>query len=97
MSEHKLNREPPSGPRENFMIHEGDTGKSYPIRECTDEQLAKHFQIANQQHQKLIEQAIHCIGQGTNAAKAAAIIAYEIDRRQRSITIVGSLDGWPRQ
>ena len=90
MSEHKLSREP-RAPQEAFLIHEAATGKSIVIREATDEQLARHLNEANSQHQQLMMQAMSTIGQALNAGKASAIIAYEIDRRQRSITIATDL------
>lgn len=72
-------------------MHETDTGRSFPIREATDEQLAKHLAAANQQHGQLVQKALKMIGEATNAAKAAACIAYEIDRRARTIAIVTDL------
>lgn len=84
MSEHRLPRDLPPVDREGFQVHEVDTGKSFPIREATNEQLAKHLQNANEMHQNLVKQVMIILGQATNAAKASACISYEIDRRKRA-------------
>jgi hypothetical protein len=85
MSESRLPRNPPPIPQEAFVIREVDTGKSFTIREATDEQLAKHLENANQMHQDLTRQAIQMIGQSVNVAKAAAVLSYEIERRSKQI------------
>ena len=94
MSEHRIPRDQlrPDGPQERFIIHEVETGKSFAVREATDAQLAKHYESANQQHQQITLQVMQLLGQATNAAKASAVIAYEIDRRARTIAVVGNLN-----
>jgi hypothetical protein len=92
MSESKIPREPLNHAlQEAFVVHEAATGRSFPIRECTDEQLAKNLMDANEQHKQLMMQAMQMIGQALNAGKASAIIAYEIDRRQRTINVASDL------
>jgi hypothetical protein len=94
MSEHKIprDRQAASNP-EGFVIHELETRQSFPVREATDAQLAKHLIAANQQHEQFTHQAMQLIGMAVNAAKASAVIAYEIDRRARTIAVVGNLAG----
>jgi hypothetical protein len=92
MSEHKILRDQPSpASSEGFVINEPATGKSYPIREATDEQLSKHLAEANQAHMEFTRQAMLLIGQSVNAAKASAIMAYELERRQKTIQVVTDL------
>jgi hypothetical protein len=90
MSEHHLPRNPPST-QEAFVAYETSTGKSFPIRECTDEQLEKHLQEARKQAAEIMQEALRLIGVSGNASKAAAIIAYEIDRRARTLSVVSDL------
>jgi len=82
---------------EGFQMHEAATGKSTPIREATDEQLAKNFADANKQHEVLVRQVLELFGHATNAAKAAAVIGYEIDRRSRTLTIASNLSSLRKQ
>jgi hypothetical protein len=91
MGESRLPRDPPSNP-DTFLIHEGATGKTFPIREASDEQLARHAADAITQHQQFVRESFRLIGEATNAAKAHAVIAYEIDRRKRTITLAGAGD-----
>jgi hypothetical protein len=88
MNEHRIPRDRPDPTEEAFKIHELETGKSFPIRKATDEQLAKHLIAANQQHQQLTSQAMQMIGMAVNAAKASAVIAYEIERRSKTIVLL---------
>lgn len=85
MSESRLPRNPPPQPEEGFVVREVATGQSFAIRDLTDEQLAKHAGQANEAHQALTVQAMTLLGQATNAAKASAVLAFEIERRSKTL------------
>ena len=85
MSEHRIPRDQIPPPEEVFIIREAATGKSFSVREATDEQLAHHLQDANQVHLQLTKAAMMKIGEAVNAAKVAAVLSYEIDRRSRTL------------
>ena len=91
MGEHKFPpREPPQEP-EAWAINDAEVGKTFPIRDCTDEQLQRYFAIASQSHMNNGRQAIALIGASVEDAKRMGAIAFEIDRRKRSIAIATDL------
>jgi hypothetical protein len=97
MSEHHLPRQPRSD--EVFGFQEAATGKFHAIRECTDEQLVRYLREAQHDHKLAANQVLQALNQAEVFLKIVTGIAYEIDRRQRSITIanVTDLKGLTRQ
>jgi hypothetical protein len=92
MSESKIPRIPRAdSSSEQFKVTEAATGKSFVIREMTDEQLARHLQEANTAHKQATVQAMAMFGQATTIAKASAAMQFEIERRAKSIQIVRSI------
>ena len=87
MGEHKLDRQPSAGQPEEFQVNDQEIGKTFAIRDLTDEQLARYAANADAAAQSLIHQAMALVGQHVAAAKASAILHYEQDRRRRSITL----------
>jgi hypothetical protein len=91
MSEHKILRDQgPSNP-EVFIVNEPDLGRTFPIREATDQQLAKHLQINQAAQAQTRNQVLVLLNQYTEITRGVAIIEYEIDRRARTLSIVRDL------
>ena len=91
MSESKIPRDQKPLNPEAFLAQDAALGKSFPIRECTDEQLSRYSIDAQTQAKQFMQQAMQFMGMSTNCSKAAACIDYEIDRRKRSVAIVTDL------
>jgi hypothetical protein len=81
------NSHPSFDTREKFQVHDNILNKTFPARECTDEQLGRAFtqcQTAFQESAGHLTQAM----QRYSALQATmAMIEYEIDRRRRTLTI----------
>ena len=93
MSEHRLPRDPRALNPEVFQCHEAATGKSLPMREATDEQLAKFIADAEGQAAKFMTEALKLIGLSGNCGKAASCMQYELDRRKRTGGLVSTSGG----
>lgn len=96
MSEHHLPRQPAYQP-EKFQINDPVVGKTFVVRDLTDEQLQRFMKNATEQHQQIAQQLQIMINQCTLAASMAAVLSYEIDRRAKSLQIVTSLNGLDRR
>jgi hypothetical protein len=93
MSEHRIPREiNHSPPPEAFQINDPEIGKTFAVRELTDEQLQRFMDNAVGQQKALIQQSLALIGQATQAAAMASVLGYELDRRRRSITLATGAD-----
>src|SRR5271166_5665972 len=92
MSEHRLPRDakPPIDP-ESFSLNEPELGRSTPMREATDEQLARHLKINIQAQTDLQGGIMQMLNKYTQLCRGVACIEYEIDRRKRTIAIVTDL------
>lgn len=82
---------PPATSDEVFVAIEPATGKRTPLRELTDAQLVRHGKAASDQHQLTIQKAMKLLFQAEQLARAASAMAYELDRRQRSVAIASTL------
>lgn len=85
------NLAPQPVPGEPFCINVPDLKQSIPIREASNEVLAKHLQIARAQHTHFMQLTMHNMQQSSLLAQACAAIAYEQDRRLKAFAIVTDL------
>jgi len=86
MGEHRLPRgETTNTGDEHFKVFEAATGKTIPMRELTDEQLARHITEANEASKEVMMQAIQMIGQANQLGRVCSCLEYERDRRSRQI------------
>jgi hypothetical protein len=92
MGEHKLPRLAPApAPDEVFQINDPEVGKVFAVRALTDAQLEHYHAKAAGDNKQMTMQAMQCLGIATKAAEMAAILAFEKDRRKRSIVIATDL------
>lgn len=95
MSEHRIPRDHfnNSGPTpEAFIVNDPEVGKTFAVREMTDQQLQRFMENAVQQQQALVQKALALIGQATQAAAMGSVLGYELDRRRRTITLATETD-----
>jgi hypothetical protein len=78
--------------KESFSINDPEVGRHFAVRDMTEDQLRKYASQCAADHATLTRQAMECLGQATIASKMAAVLQYEMDRRQKSITIATPLE-----
>jgi hypothetical protein len=83
MSEHGKDRTPPPAAPEKFFINDAIVGKSFAVRDCTDEQLQRAFKEASQQHETAVKQLGSVLQVVQNSTSVCSMLAYEMDRRSR--------------
>jgi hypothetical protein len=77
-----------SGPlQEMFLIHDPANKSTINVRDATDEQLQKAREGAAQASQQLWDNVQNLLNQFQQACMANAVFSYELDRRNKSITI----------
>jgi hypothetical protein len=92
MSESRIPREPAAAPQESFQINDPVVGKTFSVRECTDEQLTRYAASAQENQKACIQQVLQLLGQAQQAGSMAYVLQYELDRRRRSITLATGAD-----
>jgi hypothetical protein len=81
---------------EKFCINDPVNKRSFPMRDATDEELALHLANAQQQHARAMNVVAQALQACMDLQAACSSMAYEIDRRARSFTIVQDLSGIKR-
>ena len=72
---------------ELFTFNDSSVGKTFTVREATDEQLKKLLTNVEDQGQQMLEKFVELQQAVMQAHGMAAAIRYEMERRSKSIII----------
>ena len=78
-------------PSEQFFFHDSGVGKTFAVREATDEQLARLRGNVEQQLQQMLSKLTELQNALLQCGGMASAVNYEMDRRMRSLTIATEL------
>lgn len=81
----------PQEPQERFCINDPVTKLALPVRDATTAQLHIHLKNAQAQHQQQMVMVMNGMQQASILAQACAAMSYEIERRDKTFTIVRDL------
>lgn len=82
---------------EDFLVYEAAVGMAVPIRQCTAEQLARHLKIVQGLHTQYAKdiakktrdrELLQMVDDYCGVGQVCSALAFEMDRRARSLLIV---------
>jgi hypothetical protein len=76
---------------EMFAVNDSSVGKTFTIRDATDEQLVRYRKEFQKNHALAQQKFMAALGELQDANTGVNIIIYEIDRRARMLAIASNL------
>jgi hypothetical protein len=84
-------KELPELGEEIFAVNDSSVGKTFTIRDATDEQLVRYRKEFQKNHALAQQKFMAALGELQDANTGVNIIIYEIDRRARMLSIASNL------